>query len=545
MLKIVAITLVLTGMCLIIQALRSAIRLYNKDRRLSTFSFLPVMLGFTLGYAIFSIYLINKNEIAFIELIVSMIFFGGGIFTVMTFGVISQSIERIAKAELQQWQQISYDELTSLPNRRYLVRELKDRILEFKTRGGEFTLISLNINNFNNINEVFSHQECDELLLLFSEKLKENLSPENLLFRSSTHRFAFILKDSEKLNIHSYLEELHCALEAPFPIKNYDVNLTNCCGVAIYPSHGVDADEMIKRAESAMYSAKRGQEPFTIYESVSTAALFSRDELSSMLNQAIQNMDFELFFQPVFNIKEPKKVSMEALLRWPLGKGRYVNNDEFIPIAEQTYAIRKITRWVLDTVFRQLESWREDGFYPQVQVNLSIKDLEEKELGGYLQELLHRYNVSPDSVILEITETSLMQDPERCRRTLEEINKLGVLLSVDDFGAGFSSLSILSNMPISELKIDRSFVTDLLTSSNHEAIVRSTVYLAHSLGCKVVAEGVETEALGQYLISIGCDKLQGYWYGRPMSFAKTDQWLRDINTFPETFSHSNKAYNIR
>ncbi|RXJ74956.1 GGDEF-domain containing protein [Veronia nyctiphanis] len=538
MLKIVAVFLVVTGLCFIIQALRSAITFYLKDKRLSTFSFLPIMLGFTLGYVVFSVYLINKPIIEFIELIVSMIFFGGGIFTVMTFSVISQSIERIAKAELQQWHQVSFDELTGLPNRRYLLKALRENIAEFKASGNEFALVSLNINNFNNINEVFTHQECDELFLAFSQRLQENLISDTLLFRSSTHRFAFFIKDTEQIELSSFIENLHCELEAPLPIKNYEVNLTNCFGIALYPSHTNTADDLIKKSESAMHAAHRSQEPFIVYESSATAALLSHDEIASMLNLAIRNMDFELFFQPVFNIKNPKKISMEALLRWPLGKGRYVSNDEFIPIAEQTYAIRKITRWVLETVFKQLEIWNEQGLSPQIQVNLSTKDLEDNEFDDYLRSLLERYQVSPSALILEITETSLMQDPDKCRLMLEKISHLGITLSVDDFGAGFSSLSILSNMPIDELKIDRSFVTDLLTSRNHEAIVRSTVYLAHSLGCEVVAEGVETEALGQYLMSIGCDKLQGYWYGRPMNLAKTDQWLRDIDVYPRAVNQN-------
>ncbi|KKD59718.1 diguanylate cyclase [Grimontia sp. AD028] len=527
MITTVSIVLVILGMLALISALKSSIILYRRDRRPATFSFIPVMLGFVLGYATFAAYLSTKADASTIEFIVSMVFFGGGIFCVMIFSVISSSMERIAYAEFQQRHNESHDNLTGLPNRKFLLSSISTQIVDYNISQQHFALITIDINNFNNINEVFSHQKGDVLLAQFSARLKEFVDEDIFLARSSGNRFTMILNDPENINIAQYIEGIQSYLDHPLTINDHDVNLTNTVGVALFPEHGSNAEEILKRAEVAMYNAKRIQAPYAIYEPAASSHFYDKTELAAMLHNALETMDFELNFQPVMNVHNPSSTTFEALIRWPLADGYSVRPDDFIPLAEQTNAIQKITHWVLESTVAQLAVWRQQSITPQVQVNLSAKDIEDDSLEPYLSKLLSRYAINPAQLTLEITETSMMQNPAKARAVLEKIKKLGVSLSIDDFGTGFSSLSILSNMPIDEIKIDRSFVTDLLYSSNHEAIVRSTIYLAHSLDCRVVAEGVETEALGQYLVSIGCDKIQGYWYGRPMNLAQTDAWLNE------------------
>ncbi|WP_283130934.1 putative bifunctional diguanylate cyclase/phosphodiesterase [Enterovibrio norvegicus] len=526
MIKTFSIILVILGMLAIVSALRSSIALYQRDKRPSTFSFIPVMLGFVLGYLTFAAFLSMKPTTTPIEFIVSMIFFGGGIFCVMIFGVISQSMERIAFAEFQQHHNESHDPLTGLPNRRFLLRTISQQVNEFNLSEQHFALITFDINNFNNINEVFSHQKGDVLLAQFSERLKEFIDADIFLARSSGNRFTLIVNDPQDSNIPNYIESIQSYLDHPLTINEHDVNVTSTAGVSLFPEHGTSAEEVLKRSEIAMYSAKRIQAPYSIYEPSASSHFYDKTELASMLHTALTTMDFDLYFQPVINVNNQNQMTLEVLLRWPLGDGYSVRPDEFIPIAEQTNAIKQITHWVLETTVTQLAAWRRQGITPQVQINLSVRDIEDDALETFLSSLMKKHPINPAQLTLEITETSMMQNPCKAQAVLEKIKKLGVYLSIDDFGTGFSSLSILSNMPIDEIKIDRSFVTDLLYSSNHEAIVRSTIYLAHSLECRVVAEGVETEALGQYLISIGCDKLQGYWYGRPMTLAQTDEWLQ-------------------
>ncbi|MGF1705157.1 putative bifunctional diguanylate cyclase/phosphodiesterase [Enterovibrio baiacu] len=529
MIKTVSIILVILGMLALVSALRSSIALYQRDKRPSTFSFIPVMLGFVLGYLTFAAFLSMKPTTTLIEFIVSAVFFGGGIFCVMLFGVISQSMERIAFAEFQQHHNESHDPLTGLPNRRFLLRTISHQVNEFNLSEQSFALVTFDINNFNNINEVFSHQKGDVLLAQFSERLKEFIDADIFLARSSGNRFTLIINDPKDSNIPTYIESIQSYLDHPLTINEHDVNVTSTAGVALFPEHGSSAEDVLKRSEIAMYSAKRIQAPYTIYEPSASSHFYDKTELASMLHTALSTMDFELYFQPVINVNNQNQMTLEVLIRWPLGDGYSVRPDEFIPIAEQTNAIKKITHWVLETTVAQLADWRRQGITPQVQVNLSVKDIEDDALEVFLSSIMKKHPINPAQLTLEITETSMMQNPCKAQAVLEKIKKLGVYLSIDDFGTGFSSLSILSSMPIDEIKIDRSFVTDLLYSSNHEAIVRSTIYLAHSLECRVVAEGVETEALGQYLISIGCDKLQGYWYGRPMTLAQTDEWLQQAN----------------
>ncbi len=529
MIKTVSIILVILGMLALVSALRSSIALYQRDKRPSTFSFIPVMLGFVLGYLTFAAFLSMKPTTTLIEFIVSAVFFGGGIFCVMLFGVISQSMERIAFAEFQQHHNESHDPLTGLPNRRFLLRTISHQVNEYNLSEQSFALVTFDINNFNNINEVFSHQKGDVLLTQFSERLKEFIDADIFLARSSGNRFTLIINDPQDSNIPTYIESIQSYLDHPLTINEHDVNVTSTAGVALFPEHGSSAEDVLKRSEIAMYSAKRIQAPYTIYEPSASSHFYDKTELASMLHTAVSTMDFELYFQPVINVNNQNQMTLEVLIRWPMGDGYSVRPDEFIPIAEQTNAIKKITHWVLETTVAQLAAWRRQGITPQVQVNLSVKDIEDDTLEVFLSSLMKKHPINPAQLTLEITETSMMQNPCKAQAVLEKIKKLGVYLSIDDFGTGFSSLSILSSMPIDEIKIDRSFVTDLLYSSNHEAIVRSTIYLAHSLECRVVAEGVETEALGQYLISIGCDKLQGYWYGRPMTLAQTDEWLQQAN----------------
>lgn len=527
MIKTISVVLVILGMLALISALKSSIALYRRDRCPSTFCFIPVMLGFVLGYMVFAGFLSRQPAATIIELIVAIVFFGGGIFSIMIFGVVSQSMERIAFAEFQQKHNESHDPLTGLANRRLLLKTINRQAVNYETSQQRFAIIIIDINNFNHINDVFSHQKGDILLAQFSARLKEFVDEDIFLARSSSNRFTLILNDHETVNIAQYIESIQDYLDHPLTINDHEVNLTNTAGVALFPEHADNAEDILKRAEAAMYNAKRIQAPYAMYEPSASSHFYDRTELATMLQEAIKTMDFELHFQPVLNVHRPQQTTLEALIRWPLGDGYSVRPDDFIPIAEQINAIKQITHWVLETTVAQLAVWQSQLLIPHVQVNLSAKDLEDDALEPYLAKLLNRYTINPAQLTLEVTETSMMQNPVKARSVLEKIKKLGVSLSIDDFGTGFSSLSILSNMPIDEIKIDRSFVTDLLYSSNHEAIVRSTIYLAHSLDCRVVAEGVETEALGQYLISIGCDKLQGYWYGRPMNLAQTDAWLNE------------------
>ncbi|OEE67639.1 diguanylate cyclase [Enterovibrio norvegicus FF-33] len=539
MIKTLSIVLVILGMLALISALKSSISLYRRDRRPSTFSFVPVMLGFVLGYMIYASFLALKSEIIIIEFIVSVVFFGGGIFCVMIFSVVSQSMERIAFAEFQQRHNEAHDPLTGLPNRRFLISTISQHIVDYNANLQRFAVFIIDINNFNNLNEVFSHQKGDVLLAQFSARLKEFVDEDVFLARCSGNRFTLLLTNPENTNISAYIENIQSYLDHPLTINDHDMNLTNTVGVAFYPEHGSNAEEILKRAEISMYSAKRIQAPYAIYEPSASTHFYDQSELAAMLHNAIATMDFELYFQPVMNVHTPHQTTFEALIRWTLGDGYSVRPDDFIPIAEQTNAIKQISHWVLETTVAQLAVWQKQSITPQVQVNISVKDLEDENLEPYLAGLIKKYAINPAQLTLELTETSMMLNPAKARVVLDKIKKLGVYLSIDDFGTGFSSLSILSNMPIDEIKIDRSFVTDLLYSSNHEAIVRSTIYLAHSLDCRVVAEGVETEALGQYLMSIGCDKIQGYWYGRPMNLAQTDAWLNESHQISSKVANQN------
>lgn len=528
MIKNASIILVIFGSFALIFALRFSISLYKKDRRTSTFSFIPLLLSFLLGYTIFAYFLILKEQTTIIELIVSLIFFGGGLFCMMLLSLISQSMTRIALAEFQKQHGEIHDKLTSLPNRHFFIQAINKKISQYQLDKQPFYVVTISLTNFNNINEIFGQQKGDLILCQFADRLNKHMSHELFLSRTAGYRFSFILSLTNKNEIINFIKRIQYYMDYPLSMLAHKINLTNIVGIAAFPENGHSAEDILKRAEIAMYNAKHQQIPFAIFEPT-TSLFYDANELALMLHSAMNNMDFVLNYQPVLDIQNPQLPTFEVLIRWQLANGYCVRPDEFIPIAEKTNAILHITRWVLETSLKQLAKWKKQGLTPHVQVNLSAKDIEDNYLISYLTLLLNRYSIDPTQLTLEITETSMMQNPKKSRHILEKIQNLGVSLSIDDFGTGFSSLSILSNMPIDEIKIDRSFVSDLLTRENHEAIVRSTIYLAHSLNCRVVAEGVETEDLCQYLTSLGCDKLQGYWYGRPMSLEQTEIWLKQNN----------------
>lgn len=343
------------------------------------------MLGFVLGYFVFAAYMTMKTEINIIEFIVSMVFFGGGIFCVMIFSVVSQSMERIAFAEFQQRHNESHDSLTGLPNRSFLLQTINQHINDYGTTQQRFGVATVDINNFNHINEVFGHTAGDSVLYQYSERLKEFVDLDIFLARTSGNRFTFIISSPETTNVATYIENIQAYLDHPLTINDHDINFTNTVGVSLYPEHAASAEDILKRSEIAMYSAKRIQIPYAIYEAVSYRQFYDKVELAQMLQVAMKNMDFDLYFQPVMNVNNSKKTTFEVLIRWPLGNGYSVSPDEFIPIAEQTNAIQHITRWVLQKTASQLAVWANKGMTPHVQVNLSVKDIVDDYLEPYLK----------------------------------------------------------------------------------------------------------------------------------------------------------------
>jgi EAL domain-containing protein (putative c-di-GMP-specific phosphodiesterase class I) len=314
-------------------------------------------------------------------------------------------------------------------------------------------------------------------------------------------------------------------LEQPFALGGLQLEIDASIGIALSPDHGSDADTLLRRADVAMYVAKRGNSGYALYTADRDQHSPMRLALVAELRRAIETDELSLYFQPKVRMDTGKVTCAEALVRWQHPRHGMLNPDLFVPIAEQTGLIRPLSRWVLDAALRQVNSWRHDGLDLSVAVNLSMRNLHDPEIADMIRRRLLRWGVPPESLTIEITESSLMADAARAMEVLNRLRAMGVGVSIDDFGTGYSSLAYLKRLPVHELKIDRSFVAHMATDENDAAIVRSTIGLAHELGLSVVAEGVEDQDTWDVLANVGCDVAQGYFISRPLPPLVLGEWL--------------------
>ncbi len=296
-------------------------------------------------------------------------------------------------------------------------------------------------------------------------------------------------------------------------------------GIALCPEHGRDATTLLRRADVAMYAAKRGGTGHAVYAPEQDAALPDRLSLLADLRQALAEGVLALHYQPQLDLRTGRVVGVEALARWPHPARGFVPPDQFIPLAEGMGLIGPLTNWVLETAIAQCRAWREAGRAVTVAVNISAATLHDPRLPETIERLLHTHGVAGRDLRLEVTESAFMADPARAGVVLARLAAIGLGLSVDDYGTGYSSLAYLKRLPIDELKIDRAFVRDMRRDEADRAIVASTVGLGHTLGLRVVAEGVEDQATQEALAALGCDALQGYHLSCPLPAAKLETWL--------------------
>jgi predicted signal transduction protein with EAL and GGDEF domain len=324
-------------------------------------------------------------------------------------------------------------------------------------------------------------------------------------------------------------EALQSVVRRPFHLDGQIVNVGASIGVACLAEHAVDSDTLLRCADVAMYVAKRSGQGIAIYDPEQDRHTPDRLALIGELSDAISQGGLTLVFQPLIDCQDGRIGGVEALVRWPHPRHGLIPPDQFVPLAEQTGLIRPLSRWVLESALRQHAAWLRQGLQVPVSVNLSMRDLHDETLPETVASLLAVCGVRPDALHVEITESSLMSDPERAYQTVGRLRQMGVCVSIDDFGTGYSSLAYLKQLPVDQLKIDRSFVSHMAADPSDLAIVRSTIDLAHNLGLAVVAEGVEDEPTEKLLRQLGCDKAQGYVFSRPRSAESLTAWLLERN----------------
>ncbi len=438
-----------------------------------------------------------------------------------------EQANRALVAELQV--QALNDALTNLPNRILLQDRLRQSILAAGRSGKTFGLFMMDLDRFKEINDTFGHQMGDRVLVLVGERIKETLRESDTVARFGGDEFAVLLPTTEgEDGAVQVARKIQKSLEQPFVVDEMSLQMEGSIGIVLYPQHGEDPYALIKRADAAMYLAKRNRSGYAIY--ASTEEDESRDRLLLMgeFRQAIERDQLVLFYQPEFT-PQGEVASLEALVRWRHPSRGLLGPNHFIPFAEQTGLIRPLTAWVIEAALRQSHEWRLRDRAAVVAVNLSARDFQDPQLPDRVQAALRRWSVPATDLKLEITESAVMAEPARSLETLERLRDMGVQLSIDDFGTGYSSLAYLKRLPVDEIKIDRSFIVDITGDAGAAAIVRSTIELAHGLGRWVVAEGVEDQETVDLLLSFGCDTVQGFFFSKPLPAADVEKRLLEAS----------------
>jgi diguanylate cyclase (GGDEF)-like protein len=437
--------------------------------------------------------------------------------------------EGIAKRE-QEIRRLAYwDTLTNLPNRAQFLLLLNDALTEAGKRDESVFVLMMDLDRFKHVNDVMGHSFGDALLRQVAGRLQLLLANRRQssaqVARLGGDEFALLLPASDLEAAQRMAADVLQALETPLSLEDQMVDIGAGLGIAGYPQHGADGESLLSMAEVAMYAAKQRNDGAVVYDAAMDKSSEKSLSLLTELRNAIERNEFRLHVQPKIMLDTGKVVGMESLVRWVHPERGNVFPDEFIPFAEQTGFIRVLTRWVMERSAELCHELASKGYHLKVSVNLSTRDLLDQDLPAKFADLLVRHKLSPGSFCLEITESAIMDDPVRAQHTLERLSAMGVDLSIDDFGTGYSSLAYLKRLPVNELKIDKSFVLNMENDVGDTKIVRSTIDLGHNMGLRVVAEGIESEAVWRLLAELGCDQGQGYFMSRPIPGDQLIPWL--------------------
>jgi diguanylate cyclase (GGDEF)-like protein len=413
-----------------------------------------------------------------------------------------------------------HDGLTGLPNRE-LLRDRLGQAVEAARRTGDTVVVMLmDLDHFKEVNDTLGHHHGDRLLEEVARRLRAALRESDTVARLGGDEFAVLLPRVPRAGDATVVAgQLLGALREPFAIDAVSLDIDASVGIAVAPAHGDDVEALLRRADAAMYEAKQSRRGFALFEPRMDTHSPRRLLLAAGLQEAIAHGRIDLRYQPVAELATGRITGVEALARWEHPQLGVVGPAEFVPIAQQTGLTSALTGLVLERAIEQLREWKEDGLQLSVAVNLCARSFLDTRLPDEIARLLDRAGVEPGRLGLELTERMLQADPPRAAATLERLGEVGISLSIDDFGTGYTSLANLKTLPVDVIKVDKSFVRDMATEPADAAIVRSIVDLAHNLGLRVVAEGVESEAAWRALAALGCDLAQGYLLARPLTAA--------------------------
>ena len=428
--------------------------------------------------------------------------------------------------------QANYDDLTGLPNRVLALDRLSQSLLRSKREHGMVALLFVDLDQFKNVNDTQGHEAGDRLLIQAAERLRECVRDGDTIARLGGDEFLVILPTVDAVSDAEVVaEKVLIAFSHSFALDGKEFFITASIGITLYPMDGGDPQTLLRNADAAMYQAKEsGRNTYRFFTREMNERAVMRLEMESYLRRALERNELSVFFQPLVDLGSGQVIGGESLLRWQSPVLGSVPAEQFVPLAEESGLIVPIGEWVLKTVCQQAKAWQAPGQPPlRVSVNVSSRQFREPNFANFVANCLQEAGLPADYLELEITEHLLLEDIAETHRQLNELGAMGIGLTIDDFGTGYSSLSYLKRFPFDRLKIDRAFVRDVTTDEEDAALASAIIAMAHSLGLKVIGEGVETGEQLQFLRSHGCDMCQGYYFSHPVSFDEFSQVLTNAH----------------
>lgn len=420
-----------------------------------------------------------------------------------------------------------YDHLTELPNRSLFKDRLEHALNAAQRDNTSLAVLTVDIVRLREVNDILGHNSGDLVIQAFAERLQKTLRTSDTVARLGGDEYAMVLSNVNMNQATVAASKIRKLFEEPVVVEDFSLEIEAVVGIALYPEHSNEADKLLQYADMAMHAAKNEALGYAAYRLEENSYSLQRLKLFGELRNALEYKELNLYYQPQIDINTGRIIGVEALARWTHKTEGMIPPDLFIPMIEQSGLIQPFTLWVLEEAIKQLKSWLETGIELSISVNLSTRNLLDINLSNDIKNLLQRYMVNPALLILEVTESAVMTQPENALKVLTQLHEMGHKLSIDDFGTGYSSLAYLKKLPAYELKIDQSFIKELATNGDDGIIVRSTIELAQNMGLKVVAEGVENQDILDMLKILKCDIAQGHLISQAQPIEELDQWLVD------------------
>ncbi len=480
---------------------------------------------FIVGYFSYAVMLLSE-VFSLQHFILAAILLGGGVFVISVVSLTSRSITRIDSLAIRERHRATHDMLTELANRSLFQDRLDYSLLVSKRNSESLAVLLMDLDRFKEINDSLGHFYGDYILQEVALRLRKVFKREvDLVARFGGDEFVALLHDTTEDGAIAMCRAVAEVMDHPFQVEGHNLNVGISIGIALFPEHGLDSEQLIQCADIAMYEAKRNDVIWSVFSSGDDRFSLNRLILLGQLRDAVTKEQFVLHYQPKFSTSMQDFSGVEALIRWDHPDQKCVLPREFIPQLEQGGLMKPLTAWVLNEALRQCAAWDKNGLRLNMSVNLSIKNLHDLEFPDTVADLLAKHGVEPQRLILEITESAMIVDQDRVLKVASSLKDLEVKLSIDDFGTGYSSITYLRDFPFHEIKIDRSFVGNMMQVDDDAAIIKSTIDMIHCIGGQVVAEGVEDKLTENRLAAMGCDYLQGFHVCHPLPPDELEQWF--------------------